>query len=168
MVIYKEGVGMVKNNLKSLMSHIVISLLSLVVFMIFHSSAAKWASEESARRHHNFMVIISLIVICISLLLYYYSGRAFCTSGKGILNNITSFSAIAVIGIILWIIAFSIDPIGFGGNLLNSNLWFNYATYNNYSIFFLYETRINNPYIFLIFSLIPSIAMYLGMKRKVV
>lgn len=133
--------------------------------MIFHSSAVNWASGESARRHHNFMIIISLIVICVALLLYYYSSRKFCGRGK-ILKEIASVSITAIIGIMLWIIAFAVEPSGVGGQLLNSKLWFNYVSFNNYSMFLLDETRINSPYVLLVFSLIPSITMYLGMNRK--
>ncbi|ERI91840.1 hypothetical protein HMPREF1982_02883 [Clostridiales bacterium oral taxon 876 str. F0540] len=157
---------MVKNNLKSLLIHIIISFLSLIVFIIFHSSAVKWASEESARRHHNFMMIIALILICGSILFYYYLSGRFCSKENNILNNLFSVSITAIVGIILWIIAFAIEPSGVGGQLLNFKLWVGYAAYNSYAMFLINEIRINNSYVLIVFSLVPTLVMYLGLKRK--
>jgi hypothetical protein len=159
---------MLKNNLRSLMIHFLISFLNYIVFMIFHMSVVKWASEESARRHQIFMIIIALIVIGVSLLMYYFLSRAYCIPGKGTLYNIASVGGVALIGMLLWLRAFSLEPVVGGASLFNSSLWVNYGVYNHYSMFFLYEVSIKNPYNVLLFSFLPSIAMYFGMKRRVI
>lgn len=157
---------MVKNNLKALIVHILMSIMCIAVYIIFNSSTPKWVSEEAATRHHYEMVQISLIVIIISLLLYYFVSRKFCSNQRSVLANIASVSLVSILGIFLWVIAFGIDLTGSSGRLLNSELWVNYCSYNGYSMFLFDELEVNNPYIFLIASFIPTIIMGLGIKRK--
>ncbi|MEG1795995.1 MAG: hypothetical protein RR262_05795, partial [Clostridium sp.] len=114
---------MIKNNMKSLLIHIVISLLSFIIYMLFHASSVKWVSEEVARKHHVYMLEISAVVIIVSLFLYYYFGRKFLTNQASFFKNIISLSTVGLIGISLWLAAFCIDLTGGTQILLNSQLW---------------------------------------------
>ena len=114
---------MIKNNIKALLIHIVISILSFIFFLILHNSSAKWASEEAARQHHVSMLQASILVIIVSLLLYYYLSRKFLINQLSIIKNILSLSIIGLIGIVLWVISFCIYLSEGTQILINSGLW---------------------------------------------
>lgn len=156
----------VKNNLKSLLIHVIISILSIIIFIVFGSSQAKWVSEEAARRHHNYMMIFALTLIAVALILYYLLGRKLLIKQGSIYKNLISTILTGIIGILIWVIAFSLDFTANGGYLLNSDVWQLYSSYNGYSSFFLYESSNNNHYVFLLFSFLPTITMSLGMLKK--
>ena len=157
---------MVKNNLKSLLMHITISIISVIVFFFFNMGQPKWASEEAARNHHNSMMVVAVIIIAVSVILYNsFAGIRLINQGN-IYKNIFSVSLTAILGVLLWVVAFNTDRIGPINILLNSQLWQHYTTYNGYSLFFIRESGINNAYVFLIFSFMPTIAMGTGIGRK--
>jgi heme/copper-type cytochrome/quinol oxidase subunit 2 len=146
--------------------HITISIISIIVYFFFNSGQPKWASEEAARNHHNNMMIVSVIIIAVAIFLYFSFARRSLINQGTIYNNLFSVSLTAILGVLLWAVAFSIVRIGPSNILLNSQLWQNYAMYNGYSLFFIYESGINNAYVFLIFSLIPTITMGIGVGKK--
>ncbi len=157
---------MIKNNIKALLIHIVISIFSFMFSIIFHSSSAKWVSEEAVRQHHVSMIGGSVLVIIISLFLYYYFSKKFLNNHLSVMINILSLSIIALIGIVLWLNAFCIDLTKGTQVLLNSELWQVYSLYYGYCASLVYEITTTNPYIMLVFGILPSIAMYLGVKRS--
>lgn len=157
---------MIKNSLKSFLIHIAISVISIVVFIIFNSTQVKWVSEEAAKQHHYSMMIVAFTMIVVACILYYLLARKFLTNQGSIYRNLLATSLIAVLGIFLWIVAFNINLTGPSNYLLNSELWQFYSMYNGYSLFFLNESGSNNPYMFLFFSFVPTIAMAIGMQRK--
>jgi hypothetical protein len=127
----------------------------------------KWATEEAARNHHTSMMVIAITIIAVAVILYYLLGRNRLIDQGNIYKNLFSVSLIAILGLILWAIAFNLDRIGPSNHLFNSHFWENYAVFNGYSFFLLKEAGINNPYVFLIFSFIPTIAMWTGIQRKI-
>lgn len=153
---------MVKNNLKSLVLHILISITSIIIFLTFYTSTPKWVSEEAARRH-QFMVVIPVLL---AIALYYAVGKKFLTNQGSIFKNLLSVSITAIIGIFLWVMAFNIDLTGPSNSLLNSELWQVYYMYNGYSLFLINEWGINNQYLFLLSSFIPSATMALSMSKN--
>ena len=157
---------MIKNNLKSLLIHISISIISIIVFFLFNMAQPKWATEEAARNHHNSMMVVSIIVIAVAVILYYSFAGIRLTNQGNIYKNLFSVSFTAILGVFLWGVAFHTDRIGPSNILLNSQLWEQYTTYNGYSLFFISESGINNVYVFLLFSFIPTIAMWTGLGRK--
>lgn len=157
---------MIKNNIKSLSIHIVISILSFIIYMLFHSSSVKWVSEEVARKHHVYMLVISAVVIIVSLFLYYYFSRKFLNNRASFFKNIISLSITGLIGIALWLAAFCIDLTGGTQILLNSQLWQLYSLYYGYCLYLVDEITITNPYIMLVFGILPIIVMYLGVKKS--
>jgi hypothetical protein len=159
---------MFKNNIKSLLIHIVISLLSLIIYMPFHASAVKWVSAEAASKHHIFMLIISTAVIIVTLFLYYYSSKKFLTNQRRSFKNMISISIISLIGIGLWLTAFCIDLTAGTKVLLNSQLWQLYSLYYGYCLYLVDEMTVGSPYIMLAFGILPIIAMYLGIKKPTV
>jgi hypothetical protein len=165
-VIISGGIRMVKNNIKSLLIHTVISLLSLIIYMAFHVSAVKWAPEEAASKYHVSMLIISTSIIIVTLFLYYYSSKKFLKNQIGTFKNIMSFSIISLIGIALWLIAFCINLTGGTKILLNSELWQLYSTYYGYCLYLVDEIAVGNPYIMIVFGILPTITMYLGLKNS--
>ena len=157
---------MIKNNIKALLIHIVISILSFIISMLFHTHAVKWVSEEAANQHHFSMLGASFLIIIVLLFLYYHFSRKFLTNQSSIINNILSFSIIGLIGIVLWFIAFSIDLTGGTQILLNSELWQLYSLYYGYCVSLVYEITTTNPYIMLVFGILPIIVMYIGVKKS--
>jgi hypothetical protein len=157
---------LIKNNLKSLLRHISISIISMIVFFLFNMSQPKWATEEAARNHHNIMMFLSITLIVGAVISYYLLARKRLIDQGNIYINLFSVSLTAIIGIILWAIAFNIDRIGPSNRLFNLISWQNYGMFNGYSFFLLEEAEINNPYVFLIFSFIPTIVMWVGIQRK--
>jgi hypothetical protein len=158
---------LIKNNLKALFIHLTISFICFNVFLAFISSGQpKWVSEEAALSHHYTMILVGVIMIAISVALYYFLGRKFLANKGSSLISLCSTTLPAILGIFLWIIAFSMASSGPGGSLLNSELWGFYTVYNGYSTLFLNEVRSNNPYLYLLFCFIPTIAMWIGLLRK--
>lgn len=157
-----EGIFLIKNNLKAFLIHLTISISSVLVFMIFFTAQAKWVSDEAARNHHISMVLLSIIMIVIAVIFYHSLGRKYLISQGSKYKDLFSVSLIAILGVLLWANAFNIDRFSPSNVLLNSGLWQFYGMYNGYSLFFLDESGSNNPYIFLFFSFIPTIAMWTG------
>ena len=157
---------MIKNNIKALSIHIVISIFSFIFSIIIHNSSAKWVSEEAARQHHVSMIQASILIIIVSLLLYYYLSRKFLTNQLSIIKNLLSFSIIGLIGIVLWLISFFINLTYGTQILLNSGSWQLYSLYYGYCISLVYEITTTNPYIMIIFGIFPIIFMYLGMIKS--
>lgn len=127
---------------------------------------AKWASEKAARNHHYNMMFVAIAIIAVAVILYYFLGVTRLRDQGNIYKNLFSVSAVAILGIILWANAFNVDRIGPSNHLLNSQLWQYYTMYNGYSFFLISEAEINNSYVFLFFSFIPTIAMWIGINRK--
>ena len=126
----------------------------------------KWATEEAARNHHYRMMFVAIAIIAVAVIFYYNLASTRLTNRGSIYKNLFSVSIIAILGFCFWANAFNIDRIGPSNRLLNSHLWENYAIFNGYSFFFISEAEVNNAYIFLLFSFIPTIAMWIGMNRK--
>jgi hypothetical protein len=130
------GTEMIKNNMKSIFIHIAISILSLVTYIPFHLSSVSWVSEKAAMQHHIYMLIIAITIIISALFLYYFFGGMFLKNQGSIFKNIMSVSITGLIGVFLWLIAFSIDLTGGAKMLLNSELWQLYSLYYSYCLFF--------------------------------
>jgi Mg2+/citrate symporter len=156
---------MIKNNIKSLLIHLLASVLSFIVYLAFHLSAVKWVSEEAYQNHHNNMLTVAFTVIAAAIFLYFHLSKKICKNQGSNFTNIISVSITAILGILSWVIAFNIDLTGPTDVLLNSELWQLYSLFNTYSLFLVDEARINNPHIMLIFSFIPTLAMNLGIRK---
>jgi hypothetical protein len=157
---------MVKNNIKSLLIHVMISIISVILFIAFNSSTAKWVSEEAARKHHYYMMFVAIAFLVVSIFLYNLLGRILLINKGSIYKNLVATGLTAIIGTFLWIIAFSMDLTGPSNYLLNSELWQFYSAYNGYCLFFLNESQNNNQYIYLLFTFIPTLAMGSGMLKN--
>lgn len=157
---------MIKNNLKSLLIHIAISIPSLIVMFYFNMRQIKWDSPEGARNHHNSMMFIAVIMIAVAVFLYYSLAGKHLTNQGSKYKNLLSVSLTGIVGVVLWIVAFNADRIGPSNILLNSHLWERYNMYNGFSFFLIHESEINNAYVFLVSSFIPTIAMWVGIQRK--
>lgn len=94
---------MVKNNLKALLIHIIISFFT-IFSLLFTMGTAKWASEEAAIKHHNHMMLVRTTIIVIALILYYLSGIIFLTIQENIVKNLPSAILIIIIGPFIWVI----------------------------------------------------------------
>lgn len=156
---------MIKNNIKALLIHTMISLFSFIVYMTFHASAVKWASEEAANKHHIYMLISAITFIIVALFLYYYFSKVFLINQGNNFGNIMSFTIIVIIGIILWLTAFCIDLTGGTKILLNSELWQLYSLYYGYCLYLVDEVTVRSPFIMLIFCVLPVLVMWLGIKK---
>ena len=157
---------MVKNNLKALLIHMIISVISIIVYFLFNMGQPSWASEEAANNHHHNMMILAVIIIAVAVILYYSFAKTYLINQRSIYKNLFSSSLTIILGVFLWVVAFNTDRIGPSNILLNSQLWQNYVMFNGYSLFLVYESGINNVYLFLLFSFMPPIAMVSGVSRK--
>lgn len=155
---------MIKNNFKALLVHLFVGIISFVAFIITHSSTPKWASEAAAKRHALILTAIALAIIIVSLILYYIAGRLFFTCQGNNIRNILSVSIIAVGGSIWWIATYLICASKSG--LLNYVEWFYYSLFNTYSLSLIIDMNIDNAFILLIFPLLPSIALSIGLIEK--
>lgn len=155
---------MIKNNIKSLLIHILISILSLIAYAPFHVSAVKWVSREAAKNHHIFMLILGVSIIILALILYYFLSRAFLINQGSDFKNIVSVSLTVLIGLILWLTAYNFDYAGETSKLLNSDLWQLYSFYYSYCLSFVDEAAIKTPFIMFIFCIIPFLVMWLAIK----
>jgi hypothetical protein len=150
---------MIKNNLKSILIHIFVSIVSLSGFMAFFAGQPKWISEEAARKHHLYMTLVAAIWIIATAGLYYILAKEHLNVLKNRNRILLSVSLPAALGTILWLLALIINPDGKNNSLFNSELWQYYGMYNGYAFFFISEIGIDNHYVLLLFSFIPSIAM---------
>ena len=157
---------MVKNNLKALLIHMIISVISIIIYFLFNMGQPSWASPEASKNNHNNMMILAVIIIAVAIILYYSFAKTYLINQGNIYKNLFSISLTIILGIFLWVVAFNADRIGPSNILLNSQLWQNYVMYNGYSLFLVYESGINNVYLFSLFSFMPPIAMLSGISRK--
>lgn len=163
----KELICVVKNNLKSLVIHIIINFLSIIIFISFGGFlTAKWHTEEAAIRHHNYIMTLSITWIIVAFFIYFLLSIKFLANLKSIYKNLLSTILIVIIGILIWVIALSHGINVSNGYLLNSKPWQLYAIYNMYSSLFLDESGINNQYLFLLFSFLPMVSMALRLLLK--
>jgi cytochrome bd-type quinol oxidase subunit 2 len=160
------GIFLIKNNLKSLLIHITLSVLFIFTFTIFFAAQPKWDSEEAARNYHNIMLVISIIMLVIAPILYNYLGKRHLKKQENLYKNLFSVSLPAIVGVVLWVYAFNIDKIGPSNQLLNSEFWRLYSMFNGYSVPFIDVSESDNPYLFLVFSFIPTLCMWTGLQRK--
>lgn len=158
---------MVKNNLKALLVHVVISIIAWVVYSRFGGFAsAKRATEEAADNHHMLLFRVTIGIIIVAVILYYLAGWLLMINQGNILKNLLATIIISGIGVFLWAIAFIIDYVVKGDHSLSSELWSYYGVYNSYATFYFYEAGINNPFIWLLPSFVPSAVMALGMLTR--
>jgi len=157
---------LVKNNLKSLLIHLTISIASIFIFFLFNMGQPKWASEQAYIKYHNSMMGIAFAVIVVATILYYSLGKKYLINQGSIYKNLFSVTLTIILSLFLWGYALNIDRIGISDHLLNSHLWERYSMYNGYSFFLIKESDNNNPYVFLLSSFIPTIAMWVGLQRK--
>jgi hypothetical protein len=158
---------MIKNNIISIVIHIVISILSLITYLPFHASAVSWVFEEAAMKHHIYMLVMAAAIIVAALFLYYFFGGMLLINQGSNLKNILSVSITVFIGVFLWFTAFSIDLTGGTKILLNSELWQLYSLYYAYCLFFVDEANVGVSYIMLVFCVMPILAMLLGIKNPI-
>jgi hypothetical protein len=157
---------LIKNNLKSLLIHITLSILFIFTVTIFFAAQPKWDSEGVARNYHNIMLVISIIMLAIAPILYTYLGKKHLKKQGSLYKNLFSVSLPAIVGAVLWLHAFNLDNLGPSNQLLNSESWGLYSMFNGYSVPFTEASRSNNPYLFLVFSFIPTLCMWTGLQRK--
>jgi hypothetical protein len=155
----------IKNNVKSLLIHLLVSVLSFVVYFAFHRSVVKWASEEAYKNHQDTMLAVAFTVIAAAIFLYFQLSKKICKDQGSNFKNTISVSITTILGIFLWVTAFNIDLTGGTNILLNSELWQLYSLFNTYCLFLVDEAAIKSPYIMLIFSLIPALSMSLGIRK---
>lgn len=155
---------MIKNNIWSLLIHVMISILAFIAYIPFHISVVKWASEEAAKNHHIVMLSVAITIITVAIFLYYYLSGVFLKEQGSNFKNIMSISLTGFIGIVIWFIAFNMNLTEGTNVLLNSEVWQLYSLYYSYCLFLVDEVAISIPYIMLVFCIMPILAMWVGIK----
>ncbi|EQB85823.1 hypothetical protein J2Z44_004235 [Clostridium punense] len=158
---------MIKNNIRSLLIHVMINILALITYIPFHISVVKWASEEAAKNHHIVMISVAITIIAVALFLYYYFSGVFLKEQGSNFKNIMSISLTGFIGIFIWFIAFNMNLAERTNALLNSEVWQLYSLYYSYSLFLVDEAAISIPNIMLVFCIMPTLAMWVGIKYPI-
>lgn len=158
---------MIKNNIRSLLIHVMISILAFIAYIPFHISVVKWASEEAAKNHHIIMISVAITIIVVALFLYYYFSVLFLKEQGSSFKNIISISITGVIGLFIWFIAFIMNLTEGANILLNSQVWQIYSLYYSYCLFLVDEAAVSIPYIMLVFCIMPILAMWVGIKYPI-
>lgn len=155
----------VKNNLVSLLIHVLLSIYFIYSFYKYDISAT-YSTREAALNHLDNIKSTSYVFFAEATLFYIIVGRKFLKNQGTILKNLVSTSLTAIIGILIWLIAQYIDFAVIGTSLLNSGWPQLYNLYNGYSLIFLHAYGIVNPNMFLLFAFLPTIIMSLSTIKK--
>lgn len=152
------------NNIKCLCIHIIVNLISFWLYYKFNLAVgiSEWATPEAYNAHVNKMILISVVIICFAQVLYFIGGRLLLRNQGRWTKNLLSTSAVAVIGIVWWIILFPVTELE---AFSHSNLWHVYAVYVSYMLSLIENLEKDIPLILLLSSIIPSMVMAAGIKK---
>lgn len=135
------------NNFKALMVHIIIGIITFLTYAV------------SSRFNNN---RITICIFIFALTMYLLSGFFFENLGSKI-RNLKSVSLVFILGVLIWTI--SIITIGLGRIGANP-YWGVYCFYNSYFSPIMCDFGVEDPFINLFTSLIPSILIWLGIELK--
>lgn len=150
---------MIKNNMKALGIHLLLMIISgFVGSQVF--IMAEWVSVEAQRAHELQIMRTSYILFIAAIVFYFLFGIALFHKLGNLKENIMSVISIFLIGLLIWL--FIIFKFGFPNESSLSNGWGLYLIYIAYAIPLTVVTKLSSPFILLLFSLIPSLAMFFG------
>ncbi|MCK8058201.1 MULTISPECIES: hypothetical protein [unclassified Fusibacter] len=157
---------MILNNLKALIIHLAVCLVSIIIYRMFHSVQIDWVSAHFEQRHHLIMIATACVSVLIAISLYYICANRLLAKQDSLPKAFMSTGFVAAAGAVFWLNAVSFNFLSVGGTIFNSKLWMFYGFYNMHSFYLIDEFSIENAYVLLIFSLLPSVAMGFGLHHK--
>jgi hypothetical protein len=152
---------MLKNNLKSLAIHLIISFICLVSFEL-QGEIIGYRLNVLGSNDKNFVkvkCILALIIFILSAVLYYVLAKRYLEK-LSFANNIMSVISVVILGTVLWSISNKSNNSG------DSFLKLYYQIYNAYSLPLFSVFNIKNSYLAGIFALIPGLLMWMGIQSK--
>jgi hypothetical protein len=143
---------MFKNGFSALVIHGVIGVISFFVFTALDTKFAYGIASN----------IIAVIILLGAALAYFLLGKF------SLKNDLTrkslSIWIVSFIGIFLWILTYFLSdgPIDVSQNVN----WAPYCLYNAYSFPFMVVFNVDSSYYLLLFAIVPSVLLWLGMKHN--
>ena len=152
---------MLKNNLICLVIHILVGIVSYKFLYPI------WALLIIiAGGGQTLLIVGAIITFIISLNLYFILGKKLLKR-YDTLKSIFSVSAVAIIGVGIWIFSYDFP---YKTYTLNHSLDLRgllYSMYNMYIVALIQQFESRNPLILIWFSFLPSVLMWCGLKRKI-
>ena len=150
---------MMRNNLKSLVIHIIISASA------FFYTAGPYLDQNGSvfdtdNYPPSFPRTIYCIILASSLVLYYLAGRIFLESRSGLFENMLSISLVPAVGMLLWALLLAKQNASAPFQLPD---WKPYLAYIGYTTPLIYR-HISCRYILPVFSWIPAIILFFGIR----
>lgn len=150
----------VKNNIKALLLHIIILVVSFIILTIFVTTGPTLGKYTTN--------IVTRSILAIVLILFYIISGTFLDLNKNRIYDFFTGSIVGIIGIGIWLYTFSIT----GKNLIYipkelSEYWILMNLYNVpfTMVYFLLEIS-QTPLLLLFTNLLPSFLMGCGLKLK--
>lgn len=151
-------------NTKLFISHIIITLISIAIFSIILVNI----------ENDTYEIIFRIVFLILILSLYILSGYLSTNTYSKV--NISEYSIIAVIGIIIWVFCFWTSPTDLNWKKGDGGVWLFYMIYvsslleSTDWIFQIFKTtKLNikvSIFLLLSLSIIPSFMQYLGGLKK--
>lgn len=161
-----EELSLVRNNIRALVAHLLVSLLSFGLYFGAHISTGflKYSNIASFHPFEGKMFFLSSVILVLAVSAYYYIGRHFLLSLGGIGKNMKSVALTFYIGMALF--ALSVFFGGVKGFAVNTAFgsWEWYLLFNAYALPIVFDFGIKNWVILLTLSVLPSFVMGMSMK----
>ena len=119
------------NIITSLWIHLLMGILSLVIFRIFYdASISDWVTKEAETKHYMWQAIPSAILLIGYLVIFYFSGKAFLKMIDPIWNKI-SVALPLFISTVLWVLWFCSET---SNIIMNNILEQSFLLFNGYQL----------------------------------
>jgi len=161
-----EELSLVRNNIRALIAHLAVSLLSFGVYFGAHISTGfiKYSNISSFEPFAGKMFFLSSLILVLAMSAYYYIGRHFLISLGGIGKNMKSVALTFYIGMGLFLLSVFFGGVnGFAVNTAFGS-WEWYLLFNAYALPIVFDFGIKNWVMLLTLSMLPSFVMGLSMK----
>lgn len=157
---------MVRNNIRALGAHLVVSIVSFSIFFGAHISKGflKYSDLANFEPFHGKMFFLSSAIFLLSMSAYYYIGRHFLSSLGGIAKNMKSVALTFYIGVSLYLLSMFFG--GISGLVVNTAFgsWEWYLLFNAYALPLVFDFGIKNWIMLLFLCVLPSFVMGMSMK----
>lgn len=149
---------MFKNGFIALLIHGIISFISFFIFTFIINNMS--ALDDSQLAYGIASKITAVIILLGAAFAYFMSGKI-CLKWD-LTRKRLSVCIVSIIGIFLWILTYFLS----NGTLdVSQNVnWAPYCLYNAYSFPFMAVFNIDSSYYLLLFTIVPSVLIWLGMK----
>ncbi|MFZ5966401.1 MAG: hypothetical protein ACOYVK_04415 [Bacillota bacterium] len=147
---------MYKNNFRAILIHIIIGLIIFKLFTYIDSLAI----ENKIKFGGFFYDAGAIFFFLLAIILYLSAGRVLSMQGNK-LKDLLSVSSVSIVGLILWLVCFTIT----GGINTGANLnWIPFVFYTAYSFPLNVTFYLDTPFMAFIYALAPSLLMWASIQ----